>query len=186
MSPLFDETTGSLLKAIHFSADKHRDQRRKNAIHSPYINHPIEVTQWLWDVGGIRDSTTLISAVLHDTLEDTQTTKEEITLNFGDMVLAVVLEVTDDKSLPKLVRKKLQIEHAPNMSFHAKLIKLADKSCNLSDLILSPPSLWNLERKKNYLRWTEEVVAGLRGTNAALENKYDEILQNGKLIFEIN
>ena len=81
MSPLFDETTGSLLKAIHFSADKHRDQRRKNAIHSPYINHPIEVTQWLWDVGGIRDSTTLISAVLHDTLEDTQTTKEEITLN---------------------------------------------------------------------------------------------------------
>ena len=92
---VFNESTGLLLLAIHFSADKHRDQRRKNNSKSPYINHPIEVTKMLWEIGEIRDPITLISAVLHDTLEDTQTTHAEIRNNFGDEVLSVVLEVTD-------------------------------------------------------------------------------------------
>lgn len=186
MLPIFDESTGLLLKAIHFSADRHRDQRRKDISHTPYINHPIAVTRRLWDTGGVRDSITLVSAVLHDTLEDTLTTPQEIEDLFSVDVLSVVLEVTDDKSLPQNVRKQLQIEHAPQISYRAKLIKLADKTCNLYDLIYSPPRSWNFDRRKKYLLWTEKVVAGLRGTNNALEQTYDEILIVGKQVLRIN
>ena len=185
MVPIFNETTGLFLKAIHFSADKHRDQRRKDQSRTPYINHPIGVAQRLWDTGGVRDPTTLISAVLHDTLEDTQTTHEEISTLFGSGVLAIVLEVTDDKSLPKHVRKRLQIEHAPHISTQAKLIKLADKICNLSDLIYSHPRQWSFERRQRYLLWSEKVVSGLRGINPALEQAYDDFLAQGKQIFKI-
>ena len=185
MQPIFDESTGLFLKAIHFSADKHRDQRRKDKSRSPYINHPIDVTRRLWEIGEVRDPSTLISAVLHDTLEDTQTSPQEISILFGEEVLSIVLEVTDDKSLPKQVRKRLQIEHAVHISNKAKLIKLADKSCNLFDLINSPPRLWSFERRQSYVLWTELVVAGLRGTNSALEQTYDEILKNGKQIFKL-
>lgn len=185
MLPELDENTGLILKAIQFSAEKHRNQRRKDEIGSPYINHPINVTHYLWQIGGVRDCVTLIAAVLHDTLEDTQTTPAEIEELFGLEVLHVVQEVTDDKSLPKQVRKQLQIQHAPHISTRAKLVKLGDKSCNLNDLLFSPPHNWSEERKKEYLLWTEEVVNGLRGTNAALENAYDEIRKNGKNILEI-
>lgn len=185
MLTMFDESTGLFLKAIHFSANKHRDQRRKDELRSPYINHPIDVTRRLWEIGEVRDPATLISAVLHDTLEDTQTTHHEISSLFGEEVLSIVLEVTDDKSLPKQQRKRLQIEHAPHISHKAKLIKLADKSCNLYDLIYSPPRQWTFERRQRYLLWTEQVVAGLRCTNSALEQVYDEILTNGKQILKI-
>jgi len=185
MPTTFDEATGLLLNAIHFSANKHRDQRRKDQAHSPYINHPIQVSQMLWQIGGVRDPTTLISAVLHDTLEDTATSPEEIAEMFGVEVLAVVREVSDDKSLPKSVRKRLQIEHAPHISSRAKLIKLADKICNLDDLLESPPRSWTFIRRQRYLLWTEQVVNGLRGTNAALEHQYDELLRSGKQILEI-
>jgi GTP diphosphokinase / guanosine-3',5'-bis(diphosphate) 3'-diphosphatase len=180
-----NESTGLLLKAIHFSAGKHRDQRRKDVAESPYINHPIELAQTLWEIGGVRDEVPLVAAILHDTIEDTQTTPDEIRALFGEEILSVVLEVTDDKSLPKQARKQLQIEHAPRISQAAKLVKLADKICNLSDLIHSPPRAWTLERRKEYVLWTEQVVAGLRGTNMALENRYDELLVEGKRVLNI-
>jgi guanosine-3',5'-bis(diphosphate) 3'-pyrophosphohydrolase len=180
-----DESTGLFLKAIHFSADRHRDQRRKDVQHSPYINHPIELAEKLWEVGGVRDQVPLIAAILHDTLEDTETTPDEIRALFGEKILSVVLEVTDDKSLPSQVRKQRQIDHAPHISAEAKLVKLADKICNLYDLIHSPPQLWTLGRRQDYLLWTEQVVAGLRGTNPALENHYDELLALGKRILNI-
>jgi guanosine-3',5'-bis(diphosphate) 3'-pyrophosphohydrolase len=186
MPDTFDESTGNLLKAIHFSADKHRDQRRKDVPRSPYINHPIEVAEILWEAGDVRDATTLIAAILHDTLEDTITTPDEIQSLFGEAVLTVVLEVTDDKSLPRRARKQLQIEHAPHISSRAKLVKLADKICNLYDLIYSPPQRWILQRRQAYVLWTERVVAGLRGTNAKLEKQYDELLIEGKQVFEID
>jgi guanosine-3',5'-bis(diphosphate) 3'-pyrophosphohydrolase len=180
-----DEATGLFLKAIHFSADRHRDQRRKDVQHSPYINHPIEVAETLWEIGGVRDNLPLIAAILHDTLEDTETTPDEIRALFGEGILSVVLEVTDDKSLPKQTRKQLQIEHAPHISPEAKLVKLADKICNLADLLHSPPQLWTFGRKQDYLLWTEQVVAGLRGTNPALEKRYDELLTQGKRLLNI-
>lgn len=182
---MIDQSAGILLNAISFSAMKHRDQRRKDTARSPYINHPIQIAQILWETGGVRDETTLVAAILHDTIEDTLTSPEEIRARFGEQVLILVLEVTDDKSLPKAERKRLQVEHAPHISQAAKLIKLADKTSNLGDVLHSPPTDWSLERRQEYLLWTEQVVAGLRGTNAALEKQYDEYLEAGKRILKI-
>src|SRR5437868_2489590 len=117
----------NLLDAASFAAKKHRDQRRKGSDAEPYINHPLEVTNLLANVGKITDYDILIAAILHDTIEDTETTKEELTERFGETVCSYVLEVTDDKSLEKHVRKQLQIEHAPHLSHGAKQIKLCDK-----------------------------------------------------------
>ncbi len=182
----FSENTGKLLEAIRFSAEKHRNQRRKDSERSPYINHPIEVVQLLWEVGGVRDVDVLLAAILHDTIEDTDTRPEEISDRFGEDVLSFVLEVTDDKSLPKGERKRLQIVNAPHKSYGAKLIKLADKSCNVRNLITMPPKDWSLERRQEYLLWGEKVIAGLRGTNAALEDYYDHELSSGKLLLGID
>jgi (p)ppGpp synthase/HD superfamily hydrolase len=175
-----DESTGLILKAIRFSAEKHNDQRRKDAKSSPYINHPIRVAETLWTVGGVRDVTLLVAAILHDTIEDTATQPEEIQAEFGEEVLALVLEVTDDKSLPKPVRKQLQVENAPHKTPNAKLLKLADKISNVQDILISAPTDWSLERKREYLLWAEKVVAGLRGVNENLESHYDVILAEGK------
>jgi guanosine-3',5'-bis(diphosphate) 3'-pyrophosphohydrolase len=169
-----------LLRALHFSADKHRYQRRKDQAKSPYINHPIEVAHVLWEVGNVREVNVILAALLHDTIEDTQTLPEEISSMFGNEVLTLVLEVTDDKSLPRDERKRLQIEQASHKSPGAKLIKLADKTCNLHDLIASPPRDWSAGRRREYLKWTEQVVAGLRGANPALEAYYDRELAKGK------
>jgi GTP diphosphokinase / guanosine-3',5'-bis(diphosphate) 3'-diphosphatase len=181
----FSEDTGLLIRALRFSADKHRYQRRKDQAQSPYINHPIEVAQLLWEVGGVREVGVLLAALLHDTIEDTQTRPEEIRNLFGEQVLSLVLEVTDDKTLPKAERKRLQIEDAPRKSTGAKLIKLADKSCNVRDLAGSPPKDWSLERRREYLLWTERVVAGLSGTNPALEAYYESELRSGKMLLGI-
>ncbi len=118
---------GDLIAAVAFAAERHRDQRRKGEDHRPYVNHVIGVMQLLWDVGGVRDTATLVAALLHDTVEDTGTAPEEIEARFGPEVASIVREVTDDKSLPKDVRKQLQIVHAADASRAAKLVKLADK-----------------------------------------------------------
>jgi guanosine-3',5'-bis(diphosphate) 3'-pyrophosphohydrolase len=175
-----DNSPGLILKALRFAAEKHNDQRRKDSKASPYINHPILVAEILWRVGDVRDNVLLVASILHDTIEDTKTTPEEIKTEFGEDVLALVLEVTDDKSLPKQVRKQLQVEHAPHKSLNAKLLKLADKISNVQDIITFPPRDWSLERKREYLLWTEKVVAGLRGVNEKLEKQYDELLTKGK------
>jgi len=182
----FSENTGVLLEAIRFAADKHRAQRRKDTDQSPYINHPIEVVQLLWEVGGVRDVEVLLAAILHDTIEDTETHPKEISDRFGEQVLSFVLEVTDDKNLPKGERKRLQIVNAPHKSYGAKLIKLADKACNVRNLVTMPPKDWSLKRKQEYLLWGEKVVAGLRGTNAALEEYYDHELSSGKALLGID
>lgn len=180
-----DENTGLLLMAYRFSADKHSSQRRKDSAKSPYINHPIEVVYLLWEVGRVRDVNVLLAAILHDTVEDTNTHPDEISNRFGAEVLSLVMEVTDDKSLPKDERKRLQVETASHKSYGAKLIKLADKSCNVRNLVSMPPKDWSLERRRAYLLWTEEVVAGLRGTNSRLEEYYDHELASGKLLLGI-
>jgi GTP diphosphokinase / guanosine-3',5'-bis(diphosphate) 3'-diphosphatase len=181
----FDDNTGILLTAIHFSADRHRPQRRKDARKSPYINHPIEVAELLWRVGGVRDVAVLLAAILHDTIEDTEATPDEIRSLFGEEVLGIVLECTDDKSLPYMDRKRLQIETAPHKSKKAKLVKLADKTCNLHDLNQSPPRWWPKIQKQEYLLWSQKVVAGLRGTNKDIEALYDEEFATGKKILQL-
>lgn len=163
-----------LIQAIAFAANKHRNQRRKDAEASPYINHPIALANVLANECGVTDETVLIAAILHDTIEDTETTAEELTAIFGETIAAIVLEVTDDKALPKAERKRLQIEHAPTISAAAKLVKLADKICNLRDIVTSPPEKWSLERKQAYFDWAKAVVDGLRGSHAGLEQLFDE------------
>ena len=122
-----------LLKALAFAAHKHRDQRRKDADASPYINHPIALADVLVNEGGVTDFEVLCAALLHVTVEDTATTHEELVDAFGSRIARIVAEVTDDKRLPKAERKRLQIEHAPKISHEAKLVKLADKLVNLRD-----------------------------------------------------
>jgi len=171
---------GRILEAARFSAEKHRDQRRKGTGRKPYINHPIEVADQLWNEGGVRDSDVIVAALLHDTLEDTETHPEEIRTRFGEAVLALVLEMSDDKRLPKQERKRLQVEHAPFISTRAKQIKLADKCCNVRDVLEDPPENWSPERRREYLRWAEEVVSGLRGANPALEERFDLLLAESR------
>ncbi len=172
-----EQDLGALLRAVAFAAVKHQDQRRKGHRHLPYINHPVRVTEILWSVGGVRDMITLVAALLHDTLEDTETTPAEIELRFGSEVLGVVQEVTDDKSLPKAVRKQLQIEDAAHGSPRVKIIKLADKIHNVSDLTNEPPTDWPKSRIVAYVGWSELVVAGLRGVNPRLETLYDDVVR---------
>jgi len=168
-----------LVKAAHFAAGRHRFQRRKGEDGSPYINHPLEVADLVANVGGVTDVRVLAAAILHDTVEDTPTTLEELETLFGSDVSALVAELTDDKRLPKHERKRLQIEHAPHLSDAVKPVKLADKICNVRDVTNNPPVDWSVERRKEYLSWAEQVVAGLRGANRHLEERFDVVLQDG-------
>ena len=175
-----DRMTGNsglpiILSALAFAAEKHRDQRRKNAEASPYINHPIALANMLASEGRIDDSVVICAALLHDTIEDTETTPVELRAEFGDEIAGIVLEVTDDKLLAKQDRKRLQIEHAGSLSQKAKLVKLADKICNLRDMAQQPPAEWGLSRRQEYFDWAKAVVDGLRGTSADLEATFDKV-----------
>jgi len=170
------DSVGLLMKAMAFAAEKHRHQRRKDVDGSPYINHPISLANVLASEGGVTDVLVLGAAILHDTIEDTDTTEEELRATFGARLTAIVLEVTDDKSLAKHVRKQLQIDHAPHVSQEAKLVKLADKICNLRDILASPPPHWTPERKQEYFDWASRVVAGIRGVHPGLEAIFDGLL----------
>ncbi len=170
-------------RAASFAAKKHISQKRKGNNAPPYINHPLEVTNLLANVGKVEDYDVLIAALLHDTIEDTETTREEITELFGENVCNIVSQVTDDKSLPKATRKEKQIEHAPHLSTGAKLIKLGDKISNIRDVMENPPEDWSDERRLEYVNWGERVINGVRGTNEHLEKHFDELIEKAKQKF---
>ena len=136
-----------ILIAASFAADKHKQQRRKGSDADPYINHPLEVARILAEVGEVDDNDMIIAGLLHDTVEDTETTFAEIEEKFGTRIAGFVRELTDDKSLPKAERKRLQVEHAPHMTHEAKQIKLADKISNIRDVTNNPPANWSVERR---------------------------------------
>jgi guanosine-3',5'-bis(diphosphate) 3'-pyrophosphohydrolase len=165
---------GPVLAALAFAADKHRHQRRKDREASPYINHPIELANILVNEAGVVDTRVVVAAILHDTVEDTDATPDELSALFGPEVSAIVVEVTDDKRLPKDERKRRQVEHAPHASFRAQQVKLADKISNLRDLAARPPATWDVERKRAYFDWCKRVVDGLRGRHAVLEALFDD------------
>jgi guanosine-3',5'-bis(diphosphate) 3'-pyrophosphohydrolase len=169
-----------VLQALHFAAHKHRDQRRKGAEASPYINHLIEAAELLSGVGGVSDLPTLQAAILHDTLEDTTTTPEELDKVFGPEVCRIVEELTDDQSLSSDKRKQKQIDYAPRLSTRAKMIKIVDKISNIRSIVETPPTKWSLARKREYLAWSERVVAGCRGSNEALERLFDDRVMAAK------
>ncbi len=167
----------ALLQALRFAADKHRDQRRKGAAASPYINHPIEVATVLAEIGGIKDIDVLRAAVLHDTIEDTDTTGAELESLFGARVRSLVEEVTDDKKLPKAVRKQLQIDHAPHMTSGGTAVKFADKICNVADIGDSAPKGWTIERQLVYLDWAIAVVDASTERHEALEREFARVVK---------
>jgi guanosine-3',5'-bis(diphosphate) 3'-pyrophosphohydrolase len=164
---------GLLFDALAFAAHKHRAHRRKDKEASPYINHPIALADVLANEGGVADAVTLCAALLHDTIEDTETTCEELRERFGREIAEVVMEVTDDKTLDKAQRKALQVAHAHKLSRRARLVKLADKISNLRDIASNPPASWPLERKQEYYEWAKRVIDGLRGAHAGLERIFD-------------
>jgi guanosine-3',5'-bis(diphosphate) 3'-pyrophosphohydrolase len=186
MTLVREEDVTLVLRALRFAAQQHKEQRRKDAEASPYVNHLIAVAETLWCEGGIRDAQTIVSGILHDAVEDTDTTPEEIESLFGKAVRAIVAEVTDDKGLRKALRKRIQVETAPRVSHQAKKVKLADKICNLEDIITSPPTGWAEERKRDYVKWAKQVVDGLRGTNARLEARFDELYAQAERVLAVD
>jgi guanosine-3',5'-bis(diphosphate) 3'-pyrophosphohydrolase len=168
-----------ILQAAVFAAHCHSQQRRKNAQATPYINHPLEVAHHLSSVGKVVDEEILIAALLHDTIEDTATEREDIVELFGERVAGLVCECTDDKTLPKSERKRLQIVKAPGKSSGAKMIKIADKTCNLRSMLDDPPVEWSKQRQYEYFVWAEKVVRGLLGVNEALDTEVLQVIQSG-------
>lgn len=166
-----------ILDALSFAAEKHRFQYRKDRDQTPYIIHPMGVANNLMEIGRIRDPEIIIAALLHDTVEDTQTTFEEIERAFGARVAMFVKEVTDDKSLPKHVRKQLQIESASKKSAGAAQIKLADKLYNLTDLLKTRPLDWDDARVEAYFGWSKSVVDSLPWVNSSLKQAVDRVIK---------
>lgn len=162
-----------ILKALAYATEKHRGQTRKDADATPYIYHPIDLASLLWTEAGIHDAEVLAAAILHDTIEDTTTTYDDLEERFGKAVADIVGEVTDDKSLPKAERKKRQVEHARHLPHKARLVKLADKTCNLRDIAATPPKDWSLARRREYFEWAEKVVSQIREANATLAGLFD-------------
>jgi GTP diphosphokinase / guanosine-3',5'-bis(diphosphate) 3'-diphosphatase len=169
-----------LLHAATFAGEKHRDQRRKDIQCAPYINHPLAVADVLARVGQLEDIELLIAAILHDTVEDTDTSFEELNTEFGTVISDLVAEVTDDKTLLKEQRKQMQIDKAPFKSDRAKQLKIADKICNVRDMSDDSPANWDRARKMQYFDWAVNVVAGCRGINSALEDLFDAEIQNAR------
>ena len=169
------DTLDLVLKATEFAAHKHRNQRRKDANASPYINHPIALARVLRVDGGVDDAAVIAAALLHDTIEDTDTSYNEIRGQFGARVADIVAEVTDTKWLQKGARKRLQISKAARATEGAKLVKLADKIANLRDIIANPPADWSVARKREYFDWAKRVVDRVRGRNLRLERRFDSL-----------
>jgi len=162
-----------VMRAADLAARRHAAQHRKGSAREPYVNHLAEVASLLAEAACEPDAALVAAGWLHDTLEDTPTDRTELERLFGPAVADLVAEVTGDKSLSKAERKRRQVETAPRKSAGARAIKIADKTSNLRSLAASPPEGWERQRIADYVAWAEEVVAGCRGTNAALESHFD-------------
>ena len=169
------EPVQQVLDAAHFAAEKHANQKRKGG--EPFINHLIEVAHLVSTALSEPDANLVVAAFLHDTIEDAGVTAAELTERFGQDVTSLVLEVTDDKSLRKKERKRLQIEHAPKLSVRVQTIKLADKISNLRSILSNPPANWDYERKKKYFDWGKRVVDGLSAPNPILKTEFERTYQ---------
>jgi (p)ppGpp synthase/HD superfamily hydrolase len=165
--------TYCVLKAADAAARWHVNQRRKGAAQEPYINHLVEVALLVAEATGGSDTNLVIAALLHDAIEDQQVPRDLIAKTFGEDVASLVEEVTEDKSLPKAVRKDDQVRTAATKSPRARILRLADKTSNLRTVAVSPPVDWSVERRKEYVAWSRKVAKGLRGINQKLEEQFD-------------
>jgi (p)ppGpp synthase/HD superfamily hydrolase len=172
LSPCASEVQ-RILAAARFAGERHAGQKRKGEAGEPYINHLIEVAELVACSDNVLDTNLVMAAFLHDTVEETGVTQQELQQRFGGDVAALVMEVTDDKSLPKDVRKALQVENAHRQSPRAQSLKLADKISNLRAILSSPPANWSVDRKRQYFEWARDVISGLTAPNARLKAEFD-------------
>jgi (p)ppGpp synthase/HD superfamily hydrolase len=170
----------TVLRAADAAARWHVNQRRKGAAQEPYVTHLLEVANLVAEATAGADPNLIVAALLHDGIEDQGVTREEIAAQFDDDVADLVVEVTDNKKLPKAERKQLQIKHAPKLTPRAKILKLADKISNLRSVATSPPADWRMQRRIDYVIWTTEVVRGLRGVSSLLEQEFDRATANAE------
>jgi (p)ppGpp synthase/HD superfamily hydrolase len=164
-----------ILESARFAAEKHAGQKRKGLAAEPYINHLIEVAELIAASSDLLDANLVMAGFLHDTIEDTGVTATELERRFGADVTALVVEATDDKSLPKEARKALQVKQAPQKSPRAQILKLADKISNLRSLLASPPADWSRERRHQYCEWAKDVVSGFTSPNGLLQAEFDKV-----------
>lgn len=168
-----------LSRALDYAAQKHSAQRRKGVAQEPYINHLSEVALLLAEATDGCDTNLIIAGLLHDCIEDQGVTHDELVAQFGDDIAALVRECTDDKSLPKAERKRLQVLSAPHKSARARMLKIADKTANLRSVRLSPPSQWDEKRRHDYFAWAREVVEACGEVNSYLLEKFEEAHKAG-------
>jgi guanosine-3',5'-bis(diphosphate) 3'-pyrophosphohydrolase len=164
-------------EAAELAARRHSGMSRKGRGNEPYINHLAEVANLLAAVTDGADAELVAAGWLHDTIEDTETTRHELAERFSERVADLVVECTDDMSLPKAERRHKQIEDGPHKSPDAKLIKIADKVSNIRARILSDPSVAERDDLIDYFDWAEKVVAGCRGGNATLDRTFDDTVK---------
>ncbi len=162
-------------RALDFAAEHHTHQRRKGPASEPYVNHLSEVARLVAIGTGGRDPALVAAALLHDVIEDQEVSHATLVAEFGQDVADLVAEVTDDKSLRKDDRKRLQVELAARRSARARTLILADKTANLRSLVDGAPTDWPQWRIREYLAWAREVVGNIRGTNGVLERQFDEV-----------
>jgi len=174
------DATRLVTRAAHFAAQRHADQRRKGRRREPYFNHLAEVAELLSEAIDGEDAALVAAGFLHDTIEDTQTSLEELRSSFGEDVASMVMEVTDDKSLPKMERKRLQVVNAAKKSRRAKLLKLADATSNVRSLAADPPADWDTDRVLEYIVWAEQVISHCRGLNPKLEHAFDAAVRGAR------
>ena len=170
----------TVLRAAAFAADKHRTQKRKGKMERPYVGHCIEVARIIAEIGKVDDADILAAALLHDTIEDQDVKPEEIRKEFGSATEGMVLEVTDDKSLDRQERRRLQVVNAPHKSPGAKLIKLADKISNVREIGVDPPTHWDRERRLEYYAWGTEVVNALGAVNPQMEELFRTTVETAR------
>ena len=163
---------GTIFRAATFAAEKHVMQRRKGAIAEPYINHLLEVAELLVRTQPGFDLALVIAGLLHDTLEDTETTRDELAQQFGDDVASVVVEVSDDKTLKPDVRRAMQVESAVRKSVRAQNLSTADKVATMRSILVSPPVGWSLQRKRDYFTWAKQVVDQFPNITPALREDF--------------
>ncbi len=175
------EPVRRILAAAQFAAEKHVQQKRKGAAQEPYINHLVEVAHLIAGSSDTLDTELVMAGFLHDTVEDTDVTQDELVRLFGNDVAGLVAEVTDDKSLPKTERKALQVKNAVKKSPRAQTLKLADKISNLRSILASPPADWSLERRRQYFDWAKQVVDGLTAPNPRLKAEFDRVYASFEL-----
>jgi len=164
-----------ILAAARFAAERHAAQRRKGRGAEPYVNHLLEVAELLARTADSLDTSLIVAALLHDTIEDVGVTRAELAARFGEDVAALVAQVSDDKSLPKVARKMLQLENAQNKSPRAQALSASDKIANLRSIVHSPPADWSFERKLEYVRWARQVVGRFTGLNGRLAEEFCQV-----------